>query len=100
MMILQGVRRRKPYIGVCYVNNPKKGGYTTLTPALDLTTSLPGDLGLEYLPTYKTLHCRQGIFIKAGWVPFITSELLQAYALDSMPSLTWHCITGLSHVDM
>ena len=44
MMILQGVRREKPYIGVCYANDPKKGGYTTLAPALDLTTSLRGDL--------------------------------------------------------
>ena len=43
MMILQGVRHRKPYIGVCYANDPKKGGYTTLAPALDLTTSLQGD---------------------------------------------------------
>ena len=43
-MILQGVRRQKPYIGICYANNPKKGGYTTLAPALDLTTSLRGDL--------------------------------------------------------
>ena len=45
MMILQGVRRQKPYIGVCYANDPKKGGYTTLAPALDLTTSLRGDFG-------------------------------------------------------
>ena len=45
MMILQGVRHQKPYIGVCYANDPKKGGgYTTLAPALDLTTSLQGDL--------------------------------------------------------
>ena len=44
MMILQGVRCQKSYIGVCYVNDPKKGGgYTTLAPALDLTTSLRGD---------------------------------------------------------
>ena len=43
MMILQGVRRQKTYIGVCYANDPKKGGYTTLAPGLDLTTSLRGD---------------------------------------------------------
>ena len=42
MMILQGVRRPKPYIGVSYANDPKKGGYTTLAPALDLA-SLRGD---------------------------------------------------------
>ena len=40
MMILQGVRRYKPYIGVCYANNPKKRGCMPLAPALDLTTSL------------------------------------------------------------
>ena len=27
-MILKGVRRQKPYIGVCYANDPKKGEYT------------------------------------------------------------------------
>ena len=26
MIILQGVRRQKPYNGVCYANNPQKGG--------------------------------------------------------------------------
>ena len=41
MMMLQGVRRQKPYIGVCYAHDPQRGGgYTTLAPALDLTTSL------------------------------------------------------------
>ena len=34
MMILQGVCRQKPYLGVCYVNDPQKGGYTTPAPAL------------------------------------------------------------------
>ena len=43
VMILQGVRRQKPYNGVCYANDPKKGGVYPLTPALDLTTSLRGD---------------------------------------------------------
>ena len=44
MMILQGVIRWKPYVGVCYANNPKKGGgYATLAPVVDLTTSLRGD---------------------------------------------------------
>lgn len=37
MMILQGVGRLLPYIGVCYANSPQKGGYTTPVPALDLT---------------------------------------------------------------
>ena len=26
MMILQGVRRQKPYLGACYANDPQKGG--------------------------------------------------------------------------
>ena len=43
MMILQRVGRQKPYIGVCYANDPKKGGYTTLAFALDPTTSLRCD---------------------------------------------------------
>ena len=43
MMILQGVRRQKPYIGVCYANDPQKRGYMTLALALDLPTSLRGD---------------------------------------------------------
>ena len=30
-------------LGVCYTNDPQKGGYTTPAPALDLTTSLRGD---------------------------------------------------------
>ena len=30
-------------LGVCYANDPKKGGYTTPAPALDQTTSLRGD---------------------------------------------------------
>ena len=41
--LVLGVRRQKPYIGVCYANDPQKGGYTMLAPALDLTTSLRGD---------------------------------------------------------
>ena len=42
-MILQGVGHPIPCLGVCYANDPKKGGYTPLAPALDLTTSLRGD---------------------------------------------------------
>ena len=41
--ILQGVGHQISCLGVCYANDPKKGGYTTLVPALDLTTSLRGD---------------------------------------------------------
>ena len=45
IMILQGVGHQISCLGVCYANNPKKGGYTTPAPALDLTTSLRGDFG-------------------------------------------------------
>ena len=44
IMILQGVGHPISCLGVCYANDPKKGGYTTPAPALDLTTSLRGDL--------------------------------------------------------
>ena len=42
-MILQGVGHPISCLGVCYANDPKKGGYMTPAPALDLTTSLRGD---------------------------------------------------------
>ena len=42
-MILQGVGHPISCLGVCYANDPKKGGYKTPAPALDLTTSLRGD---------------------------------------------------------
>ena len=44
IMILQGVGHPISCLGVCYANDPKKGGYMTPAPALDLTTSLRGDL--------------------------------------------------------
>ena len=50
MMILQGVVRRKPYIGVCYTKDPEKRGYTKLAPALDLTTSLEVILVQHFCP--------------------------------------------------
>ena len=43
IMILQGVGDPISCLGVCYANDPKKGGYTPLAPALDLATSLRGD---------------------------------------------------------
>ena len=43
IMILQGVGHQISSLGVCYANDPPKGGYTTPAPALDLTTSLRGD---------------------------------------------------------
>ena len=46
IMILQGVGHQISCLGVCYANNPQKGGgYTMPAPALDLTTSLRGDFG-------------------------------------------------------
>ena len=35
--------KRLVFRNVCYANDPKKGGYMTPAPALDLTTSLRGD---------------------------------------------------------
>ena len=48
MMILQGFRRPKPCVAVCYANDPKKRGDTTPAPVLDLTTSLRGDLARSF----------------------------------------------------
>ena len=47
IMILQGVGHPISCLGVCYANDPPKGGYTTPAPALDLTTSLRGDFRLS-----------------------------------------------------
>ena len=47
-LILQGVRRLIPHLRVCYANN---AGYTTPTPALDLTTSLRGDFVFSTMVT-------------------------------------------------
>ena len=44
MMILQSFGRQKSYVGVCYANDPQKGGYTMPAPTLGLTTSLRVDL--------------------------------------------------------
>ena len=64
MMILQGVRRQNPYIGVCYAKEPKKGGYTMLAPALDLSTSLQGDLP-NHFRIFPELEA--GVLCVAGW---------------------------------
>ena len=34
MMILQGVIRQKPYVGVCYADDPQKGGGGIRRPSL------------------------------------------------------------------
>ena len=47
IMILQGVGHPISCLGVCYANDPKKGGYMTPAPALDLTTSLRGDFSIR-----------------------------------------------------
>ena len=49
IVILQGVGHPISCLGVCYANDPQKGGYMTLAPALDLTTSLRGDLPSTHL---------------------------------------------------
>ena len=54
IMILQGVGHPISCLGVCYANDPKKGGYTTPAPALDLTTSLRRDF-LSGVPTTRAL---------------------------------------------
>ena len=55
VMILQGVRRQNTYPGVCHTNDPKIGGYMTPAPALDLTTSLPGDLPPMHHPVLQKM---------------------------------------------
>ena len=47
IMILQGVGDPISCLGVCYANDPQKGGYMPLAPALDLTTSLRGDFAVS-----------------------------------------------------
>ena len=55
IMILQGVGHPISCLGVCYANDPKKGGYMTPAPALDLTTSLRGDFArrVHGVPMYS-----------------------------------------------
>ena len=50
IMILQGVGHPISCLGVCYANDPKKGGYMTPAPVLDLTTSLRGDFRPILIP--------------------------------------------------
>ena len=60
IMILQGVGHPISCLGVCYANDPQKGGYTTPAPALDLTTSLRGDFFVGSFSTMdfgKLSHC-------------------------------------------
>ena len=56
IMILQGVGHPISCLGVCYANDPKKGGYMTPAPALDLTTSLRGDFPNEFSPAKSSPH--------------------------------------------
>ena len=51
MMILQGLDVRNHTLGYATRTTPKKGGYTTLAPALHLTTSLRGDFGGRHCPS-------------------------------------------------
>ena len=43
----------------CYANDPKKEGYTTLAPALDLTTSLRGDLARQWPKRPEVRFCHK-----------------------------------------
>ena len=56
MMILQGVRRQKPYVGVCYANGPKRGGLTTPAPTLDATTCQQKAISALF-KTVNTINC-------------------------------------------
>ena len=61
IMILQGVGHPISCLGVCYANDPKKGGYMTPAPALDLTTSLRGDfVFLRLRRQHPFLHKTKG----------------------------------------
>ena len=55
IMILQGVGHQISCLGVCFANDPKKGGYTPPVLALDLTTSLRGDFP-PFPPPYFPLE--------------------------------------------
>ena len=71
IMILQGVGHPISCLGVCYANDPKKGGYMTPTSALDLTTSLRGDLGAIIIaynaepPQHPAPHYLKGPMVEA-----------------------------------
>ena len=66
IMILQGVGHPISCLGVCYANDPKKGGYTPLAPALDLTTSLRGDLECDGSLAPPPPLTRQGHLLDTG----------------------------------
>ena len=51
-MVLQGVRHPVSYIGLCYTDDPKLGGYKTPMRALDLTTSFRGELMETRVPLW------------------------------------------------
>ena len=55
--ILQGVGHPISCLGVCYANDPQKGGYTTPAPALDLTTSLRGDFLFQSFLSFYYSAC-------------------------------------------
>ena len=68
IMILQKVGHPISCLGVCYANDPKKGGYMTL----DLTTSLRGDFSSNYFSN-KTI-CSKVVFNKNVFGPKISSN--------------------------
>ena len=63
IMILQGVGHPISCHGVCYADDPKKGGYTPPAPALDLTTSLRGDFSSENsrVPCATLVQCKDAV---------------------------------------
>ena len=95
IMILQGVGHPISCLGVCYANDPKKGGYMTPAPALDLTTSLRGDFCMFWrssLPVRGISSC--GIEAPSNLAPHL--EQLRMLALWGR---LWSRL-GFSHVVM
>ena len=90
IMILQGVGHQISCLGVCYANDPKKGGYTTPAPALDLTTSLRGDFANHSQMTLKAVSLRH---LKEGVVPILmgASEIAEITILAASRGLNYIC---------
>ena len=91
-MILQGVGHPISCIGVCYANDPKKGGYMTPAPALDLTTSLRGDSCPVLLPSPRILFSQDQAHPQVHTLyPELTSTGQQVI------QKTWHWTPIIQH---
>ena len=67
---------------------PKKGGYTTPAPALDLTTSLRGDFGTKY-PTH--MHNKHRLAVAISYGPFVSCNYFsEATRMLVAPTNIWH----------